>query len=30
MDEYDWEGYLNFCDRHFHPLQAGPAAEAAR
>jgi len=21
MDEYDWERYLNFCDRHFHPLQ---------
>jgi hypothetical protein len=20
MDEYDWERYLNFCDRHFHPL----------
>jgi hypothetical protein len=19
MDEYDWERYLNFCDRHFHP-----------
>jgi hypothetical protein len=20
MDEYDWERYLNFCDRHFHPV----------
>jgi hypothetical protein len=20
MDEYDWERYLNFCDRYFHPL----------
>jgi pimeloyl-ACP methyl ester carboxylesterase len=20
MDEYDWERYLNFCDRHFPPL----------
>ena len=21
MDEYDWERYLNFCDRFFHPVE---------